>query len=176
MVFHWSDNKFPQVSRTLLSILADLSNVVWTVSTQLLVSKSSSPFTNPLVIVPRAPITIGITVTFMFNCFSILSQDPGTYPSLRFLSILHCGQPGHQSPQFCKFFFFFWLIIIRSGCLIIIIIIVVLLLARVSQQCYLVVFHMRLTESMSLLRSPELFSVSLLSLKVLWSGWFLFFF
>ena len=32
MVFHWSlsDSKFPQVSRTLLSILADLNNaVVW---------------------------------------------------------------------------------------------------------------------------------------------------
>ena len=38
------------------------------VFTHPLISKSSSPFTNPLVIVPRAPITIGIT-TFMFYCF-----------------------------------------------------------------------------------------------------------
>ena len=72
MVFHWSlsDSKSLQVSRTPLSILADLINaVVWIVST-LLISKSSSPCTNPLVTVPSAPITIGISVTFMF--FSVL--------------------------------------------------------------------------------------------------------
>ena len=52
MVFHWSlsDSKSPQVSRTLLSILAYLNNVVvWTVSTRPVISKSSSPCTNPLV-------------------------------------------------------------------------------------------------------------------------------
>ena len=77
MVFHWSlsDSKSPQVSRTLLSILAVLNNaVVWTVSTRTLISKSSSPFINPLVIVPKAPITIGIIVTFMFLSFF---QFPG---------------------------------------------------------------------------------------------------
>ena len=49
MVFHWSlsDSKSPQVSRTLISILADFNNSV----------------------VPRAPITIGITITFMFHSF-----------------------------------------------------------------------------------------------------------
>ena len=54
MVYHWSlsDNKSPQVSRTLLSILADLSYaVVWIVSTHLLISKFSSPFTNPFIII-----------------------------------------------------------------------------------------------------------------------------
>ena len=35
----------------------------------LLISKSSSPFINPLVTVPRAPITIGIIVTFIFHSF-----------------------------------------------------------------------------------------------------------
>ena len=72
MVVYWSlgDNKSPQVSGTLLSILADLSNaVVWIVSTRPLISNSSSPFTNHLVSVPRAPITIGITITFMFYSF-----------------------------------------------------------------------------------------------------------
>ena len=34
-----------------------------------LISKSSSTFTKPLRIVPSAPITIGITVTFMIHCF-----------------------------------------------------------------------------------------------------------
>ena len=36
-------------------------------STHPLVSKSSNPCTNPLVTVPSAPITISITVTFMFG-------------------------------------------------------------------------------------------------------------
>ena len=70
MVFHWSlsDSKSPQVSRTLLSILTDLNNViVWMVSIRTLISKSFNPFNNPSVTVPRAPITIGIIVTFMLH-------------------------------------------------------------------------------------------------------------
>ncbi len=65
-----SDSKSPQVSRTLLSILAVLNNVVvWMVSTRPPTSKSSSPFSNPLVTVPSAPITIGIIVTCMLHSF-----------------------------------------------------------------------------------------------------------
>ena len=70
MVFHWSlsDRKSPQVSRTLLSILSVLSNVVvWMVSTLPPTSKSSSPFNNHLVILPKLPITVGTIVTFMFH-------------------------------------------------------------------------------------------------------------
>ena len=72
MVFHWSlsDSKSPQVSRTLLRILAILNNVVlWIVSTHPPTSKSSSPFSKPLVTVPNVPITIGIIVTSMFHSF-----------------------------------------------------------------------------------------------------------
>ena len=72
MVFHWrlTESKFPQVSRTLLSILAVLNNaVVWMVSTRPPTSKSSRSFNNPLISVPKAPITIGIIVTFMFHSF-----------------------------------------------------------------------------------------------------------
>ena len=72
MVFHWSlsDSKSPQVSTTLLSILAVLNNaVVWMVSTCPPTSKSSSPFSNPLLTVPNAPITIGIIFTCMFHSF-----------------------------------------------------------------------------------------------------------
>ena len=61
MVFHWSlsDSKSPQVSRTLLSILAVLNNAaVWMVSTRLPTSKSSSPFSNPFITVPKAPTII----------------------------------------------------------------------------------------------------------------------
>ena len=71
MVFHWSlsVSKSPQVSTTLFCILADLNHgVLWMISTRLIISKSTSPFTNPLVTVPRAPIAIGTTVTFMFHC------------------------------------------------------------------------------------------------------------
>ena len=79
MIFHWSlsDSKSPQVSRTLLSILAVLNNtVVWMVSTRLPTSKSSSPFNNPLITVPKAPIMIGIIVTFMFhNFFNSLAKS-----------------------------------------------------------------------------------------------------
>ena len=70
MVFHWSlsDSKSPQVSRTLLSILAVLNNsVIWMVSTCPPTSTSSRPFNNSLVTVPKGPITIGIIVTFMFH-------------------------------------------------------------------------------------------------------------
>ena len=73
--FHWrlSDSKSPQVSRTLLSILAVFSNaVVWMVATRPPTSKSSRPFNNHLVTVPKASITIGIIVTFIFHSFSIL--------------------------------------------------------------------------------------------------------
>ena len=109
MVSPWtlSDNKSSQISRTLLSILADHNNpVVWMVSTRPLISKSSGPYTNPLLTEPRAPITIGIIVTFMFRSFSILEQGRGTYSSFHILSISHCGSPGQQSLQFCKFSFF----------------------------------------------------------------------
>ena len=72
MVFHWSlsDSKSPQVSKTLLRILAVLNNaVVWMVSTHPPTSKSSSPFNRPLVTVLNAPIMIGIIITFMFHVF-----------------------------------------------------------------------------------------------------------
>ena len=71
-VFHWSlsDSKSPLVGRNFLSILAILNIVVvWMISTRPPTSKSSSPFSNPLVTVPKAPITISIIVTCMFHIF-----------------------------------------------------------------------------------------------------------
>ena len=120
MVFHWnlSDSKSPQVSRTLFSIQAILNNtVVWMTSTHPPTSKSSSPFNSPLVTVPKAPIMIGIIITFMFHSFFLIPQQGwGTYPSFHFLSVLFCGQPIQQSLQFCKFSFFL-LITMKSGLL-----------------------------------------------------------
>ena len=115
MVFYWSlsDSQPPQVTRILLVILAVLNNaVVWIVSTIVSNSKSSSPFSNHLITVPKAPITIRIIVTFMFHSsFPILLQSRGIYPSFYILSVLFCGQPGQQSWQFCKFpLFCCWLL------------------------------------------------------------------
>ena len=100
MLFHWSlsNSKSLQVSRTLLSIPAYLKNaVVWMVSSRLLISKSPSPCTNPLVTVPSAPITTGITVSFTFHSF-FSSQTRSKYLTLfqyltHSLSVLPCGPP-----------------------------------------------------------------------------------
>ena len=130
MVFHWSlsNSKSPQVSRILLSILAVLNNVVvWMVSTRSLISKSSSPFNNHLVTVPKASITIGIIVTFMFHSF-FNSLAKSRYLSFFSLSNFIYSVVGRDSKVhnfasslyfFFSFFFFsfFLLIGIRSGLL-----------------------------------------------------------
>ena len=108
MIFHWSlsDSKSSQVSRTLLSILADLNNaVVWMVSTYSLISKSSSPCTNTLVNVPSVPITIDITVTFMFHSFFSSLKRPRHLSLFSLSFILPCSQPEQQSPLFGGSFF-----------------------------------------------------------------------
>ena len=77
------------------------------VSTRAPTSKSSSTFTNPLITIPNAPITIVIIVTCMFNIFfSIPKQGRGTYPAFHILSVLFCGQPGRQSDNFASSLFF----------------------------------------------------------------------
>ena len=114
MVSNWSlsNSMFPQVSRTLLSILDDLNNaVVCMVSTHPFISKSSSPYTNPFVIVSSAPTTSGTTVTFVFHScfFLVLYQSLGTYPSFRFLLFSLCGLPERQSRLFGRLSVFFLL-------------------------------------------------------------------
>ena len=117
MVSHWilGDSKSPNVSRTLLSILANLNNaVVLMISTCPLIFISSSPFTNPLGIVPGAPATIGINVTFMaFSFFLILKHGLGTYPSFCFLLFSVCCPQGRQSPLFVWFSFLFFFLFYR---------------------------------------------------------------
>ena len=119
MVFYWSlsESKFPQVSRTLLSILAVHNNaVVWMVSTRLPTSKSSSPFNNPLVTVPKEPITIGIIVTHMFHSFfnSLARTMYLSFFSHSFSFILWSA--GSVKSTFMQILFFL-LIIIRFGLL-----------------------------------------------------------
>ena len=72
IVLHWglSDNKSPQVSRNLLSILAVLNNtIVKMVFNRPFIFKFSSPFNKLLVTVPKASIRIGMIFIFMFHSF-----------------------------------------------------------------------------------------------------------
>ena len=105
MVFHrrLSDSKSPQVSRTLLSILAVFNSaVVWMVSTRQPTSKSSSPFNDPLVTVPKAPNTIGIIA------FSILIQrSRKSLFSHSFRFILRSAGTAKSTILQIFFFFFF---------------------------------------------------------------------
>ena len=78
MVFHLSlrDSKTPQVSRTLLLILVDLNNtIIWIVSIRLLIPKSPSLFSKSSGDVSSAPVTIGMTVTFMFHGINSLARS-----------------------------------------------------------------------------------------------------
>ena len=141
MVFHWSlsESKSPQVSRTLLSILAVLNNaVVWMASTRPPTSKSSRPFNNPLVTVPKASITICIIVTFMFHSFfhSLARSRYLSHFSHSFSFIL--WSTGTAKSTILQVFFFFLLIIIRSG-----------LLAKIRWSVYMSKSHRSLCVSFS---------------------------
>ena len=112
MVFHWSlsDSKSPQVSRTLLSILAVFNNaVVWMVSTRPPTSISSRSFNNPLVTVP-----IGMILTFMFHSF-FNSLARSRYLSLFSHSSSFILWSAGTAKSTILQIFFFLLIIIRSG-------------------------------------------------------------
>ena len=123
MVFHWSlsDGKSPQVSRTLLSILAVLNKaVVWMISSRPPTSKSSRPFNNPLVTVPKAPITIGIIVTMFHSFFNSLARS-------RYLSLFShslsfilwsAGTAKSTILQVLFLFSFFFLLITMRSCLL----------------------------------------------------------
>ena len=112
-----SDNKFPQVFRTLPSILFHLNYaVVWMVSTCPLISKSHSPFTNPFGIVPSAPFTISITVTFTFHRFLKISLAGSRYLSFFSLSfIFTLLSAGTAKFPIRQVLFFFLLTITRTG-------------------------------------------------------------
>ena len=121
MVFHWSlsNKKSPQVSRTLLSILAVLNNVtVWMVSTRPPISKSSSPFSNPLVTIPNTPITNGKIVTCIFHSFFFLfpSKVEVLILLFAFFQFYSVVSRDSEAENFVSSLFFL-LIIIRSGLL-----------------------------------------------------------
>ena len=112
MGFQWSlnDRKSPQVSRTLLGIMVDLDNaIIWIISTFPLISKSTSPFTNPLEIILSALITIHIIITFIFSSIFQLSSKVYVLISLftffQFFSVIR--RDGYSSIR--QIFFFSWL-------------------------------------------------------------------
>ena len=120
MVFHWrlSGSRSHQVSRTLLIIMAVFNNaVVWMVSTRPPTSKSSRLFNNSLVTVPKAPITIGFIVTFMFHSF-FNSLARSRYLSIfsHFFSFI-LWSAGTTKSTILQIFFFLLLIIINPGLL-----------------------------------------------------------
>ena len=95
------------VSKALLSILADLDNSqVWMVSTCHFISKSSNNCINSLVTVSKAPIIIGINITFMFHSFFNSLAKSKNLSFFSIFSILSSGHPGQQSWQFGKLYFF----------------------------------------------------------------------
>ena len=107
-----SDSKSAQVSKTLLSVLADL-NKVWIVFTRPLISKSFNPYTDPMGTVPRAPITIGLTVTFKFHSFFIsLARPRYLFFSLSFDFTLWSARSAKSITR--QVLFFLLLIISRS--------------------------------------------------------------
>ena len=112
MGFPWSlsYSKSYQVSRTLLSILAVLNNVVvWMVSSRPPTSKSSIPFSNPLVTVPNAPIAISIIVMFHSFFSSLARSRYLSFFSHSFSFILWSA--GSAKSTILQVLFFCWLLI-----------------------------------------------------------------
>ena len=112
------DNNFPQVSRTLHSILADLYNscVGWIVSIRPLISNSSSPHSKALGTIPRA--LSDITVDLIFHNF-LSSRARSKYLPLLFwfclIFALWSAETARTTTQ--QVIFFILLIITRSGIL-----------------------------------------------------------
>ena len=106
MVFHGSlsDNKSPQVSRTLLSIQTDLNNSVgWKVLIQPQIFYSSSPLTKPLGIIGSTPFSIDITITIIL--FAGMVQV--LVSSFAFFDFALCGSLGRQRSLYGKYSYFF---------------------------------------------------------------------
>ena len=73
-------------------------------------SKSSSPFSNPLVTVPNAPITIGIIVTFMFHSFFQFPSKVDVLLLFTFFQFYSVVSRDSKVDNFAISLFFFFLI------------------------------------------------------------------
>ena len=72
------EDKFPLVSSTFLSILADLNAVVWMIFSRPPISNCPSSLSKPLGILPSAPITINIKSPLFSIACSVLWQGLST--------------------------------------------------------------------------------------------------
>ena len=112
-----NNSKSPRASRTLLNILVDLDNaVVRMVSTHPLIYYSSSHSTNPLVTIPSAPITIGITVIFMFHSLFVFSFSSkvlsliSLFAFVQFYPVVRRNGKVHKSVRSRFFFLHFFFV------------------------------------------------------------------
>ena len=110
MIFYWSlsENKSPQVSRTLLSILADLNNeIVWMVSTFSVISTSSSLCTSPSVTEQLIRSSLSCSkVFFQFPCKVEVIIILFTF--FQFHSVVSRDNKVHYS---ASYLFFCWLLL-----------------------------------------------------------------
>ena len=100
----WSHySEFPQVSRTLLSILANIHN---NAVCMVLIFNFSSLSSKPLETVPSALLSVGMTVIILFYIlFLVLWQSPSICQSFHLLLLLLCGPFERQNLLVDKFFF-----------------------------------------------------------------------
>ena len=101
MVSCWSlsDSKSPQ---TLL--------VFWMISTHPVNSKSPSTYTNTLVTIQRTPITICITITFMFQSFffNSLARSRYLFSFLLSFNFTLCISFSRTDSELCIYHLFAW--------------------------------------------------------------------
>ena len=127
-------------------------------------SNSSSPFNNPLVTAPKAPITIGIIVTFMFhNFFNSLARSIYiSFFSLSF-SFIQWSAGIAKSTILQILFFYYYYKICSSGRDLLLLLL--LFLHGFSRQRHLMVFHWSLGDS----KSPQV-SKTLLSILAIFNN------
>ena len=132
-----SSSKYPAISRTLLSNVADPKcGSLWTVSILSLISNITSFFPNTLWIVPSVSVTINIPITLMFRCF-LSSLARNNYLSLILLSLIFTqGFAGTaKSTQWQHLFFLFFIFIVYY------------LLVRLSGRDYVLCSHLKIPEN-----------------------------
>ena len=150
--------------------------VVWMVFTRPLISKSSSPFNNPVVTVQRVLITIAINFTFKFHSvFNSLEMSRYlSFFSFSFNFTLWSASTAKTTILQVLFF----LLIIRSSrlaeirwtvCIINIIIIILLIVSFFTP--VVTWFFTEICVTTSPVWYPVLFKVFLLILTVLWYEW-----
>ena len=106
-------SKFPQVSRTLLSVLANPNNtVIWMISINPLISNPFSPPSKFLGTVLSPPVTCYITIILMLHCFlSSLARSKCLFHFSLFTFLFSIRGPLERQNllfgKFSLFFFFF---------------------------------------------------------------------